>query len=179
MFLKLDKPRVFNSLFALCFMFYFNCASSHPDASATDFCPNGQIINSSQHSIDGDFLAKFLKNQKVECPVGIRESSNPELDNHVGRTIVYNNHTSQNTRTKTHDVFDGPAKLAFSYASCVCSSLVNQRIDLDKRRPLLTGPESIISDTHHNNYRLIEGLKFMCNVCVSPNEQFSEESSEK
>lgn len=171
MFLKSNKPSVTKSLFVLCFVFYFNFASSHPDASAVDFCPSGQIMSSSQHSVDGDFLTDIFKNSKnVECPVGISLSSNPELDKHVGHTIIYNNPTKSlmDRAAKTHDVFDGQARMAYTYASCICSSLVNKKINLDERRPLLTGPDSLLDETHHDNYRLSEGLKFICNVCVNP-----------
>ncbi len=138
---------------------------AHPDASAPDFCPDGQVVSTSHHVIEANAMLLLGKRGVVECPVGLTIDNNLSMEKDIGQSLVNDNPAKY---LPTHDVFDGAARLAYSYASCICASLINKKINLEELRPLLFGPASLVSDDHHETYQLSEGMSFSCNKCVIP-----------
>ncbi|WP_395375449.1 hypothetical protein [Marinicella sp. W31] len=139
---------------------------AHPDASDPQFCYRGEIIEAGVVELTGESLATMLRNKPVDCPVGIRDvkndpsSTNKELREYISGVIVYRN------PVKRHDFFDyTPARIAYGFASCMCSTMVNEDIDPAQIRPLLLAPEILLDEMHHEDYELSDGLKFSCQVC--------------
>jgi hypothetical protein len=140
---------------------FVSVSYGHDDATASDFCPRGVIKNISTVAISGQSLVKLLQDKVVNCPVGIKGAPNDELGIYVGEMMVNNNPYAK------HDVFDELARLAYSYASCVCASMVNKDVNLNSIRPLLIAPSSLVDEDHHTIYELEEGIEFSCNICVT------------
>ncbi len=142
-----------------------NCSLSfaHFDASDPFFCYKDEKIMYAEVAIKGQSLMKLIpKESFVNCPVGISPKDD-ELSNYIGSTITNNNPYFK------HDIFDMPlsAQKAYSFASCQCASMLNEKIDPNSIRPLLEGPEELLSPDHDNNYELSQGIKFSCFVCKS------------
>lgn len=144
-------------LFGLAFT---TLVSAHFDASDPDFCKGGEKIKISEIDLSGVSLNLAIEKSDVNCPVGITDKEN-RLTSYIGKILVNNNIHQK------HDIFDQPksSQKAYSYASCICASLVNEEIDPDKIRPLFEGPEELLGESHHNDYDLDQGLIFSCYVC--------------
>jgi len=138
----------------------FSHSQAHDDASDPSFCPDGVIRTMSKIKIKGNILAKLLEDGTVNCPVGMKRADNDELGLYVGQVMTNNNPYAK------HDVFDELSRLAYSYASCMCASMVNQGVDLTLIRPLLIAPASLVNDDHHTAFKLTEGMIFSCKICV-------------
>ncbi len=147
----------------------FSTVYAHQDASDPTFCRTGVMKKISTVEISGESLQRMIEGQGVNCPVGIkyvdgltlRDGDERLLSEHIGGVLTY-----RNTYRK-HDFFDdSDARLAYGYASCVCSSMINKDIDTNNVRPLLLEPANLISEDHHGRYKLSDGITFSCNVCV-------------
>ena len=154
------------SAMCVCLLLSAEYSVAHPDASDPQFCYRGEIIEVGTLELTGEALTTMLRNQPVDCPVGIKDvkndpnPTNKVLREYIGGVIVYRN------PVKRHDFFDAPpARVAYGFASCMCSTMVNDDIDPAQVRPLLLAPEILLDEMHHENYELSDGLKFSCQVC--------------
>ncbi len=144
---------------------FSSIAAAHQDASDPGFCAKGELVMLSETRISGDALLKITDNKTIDCPVGMDISFIPEsesdakLKDYIGGAITYRNLSYR------HDFFDEPERLAYAYASCTCASLINRDINTERVRPLINGPQSLVSDAHHSIYNLEDGLSFGCYVC--------------
>ena len=142
---------------------------AHQDASDPTFCAQGDMVEIGTVQVTGESLEKLLQDKPVDCPIGIKEvkedgTNDKELRKYVGGVLVYRNNV------KRHDFFDNtPARLAYAYASCVCSSLTNQDYDPGEVRPLIISPEILLNESHHVEYNLTDGIEFSCQVCKTRN----------
>ncbi len=138
---------------------------AHQDATDPTFCTQGDLLDIGTVHIAGYSLEGLLKDKPVDCPIGIKEvkismGNDKELRTYVGGVLVNRN------PVKRHDFFDNtPARLAYAYASCVCASMTNQDYNPSEVRPLIISPETLLDEAHHENYDLIDGLEFSCQVC--------------
>ena len=164
--LKSDLSRPLISV--VCAVLFLSTANvmAHPDASDPQFCAHGTVEEVGSVSLTGTALASILRNNPVDCSVGVKEVKddrnpiNKELRHHIGGVLVYRN------IYKRHDFFEfTPARMAYAYASCVCASMINEDIDPASARPLLESPEILLDENHHEDYQFTDGLRFSCQVC--------------
>lgn len=144
---------------------FSSVVAAHEDASDPGFCAKGELVMLSETRISGDALLKITDNKAIDCPVGMDtlftpdSESDAKLKRYIGGAIAYRNPSYR------HDFFDEPERLAYAYASCSCASIINRDINTQRVRPMINGPQSLVSEAHHSIYNLEDGLSFGCYVC--------------
>lgn len=140
---------------------------AHEDASDPTFCTTGDMIEIGIVEMAGKAMVKMLKGKPVDCPIGVKKlklenTTDKKLKKYVSEVLINRNPVM----LERHDFFDNtPARLAYAYASCICSSLANQDYSPNEIRPLIISPEILLHENHHVEYDLNQGIRFSCQIC--------------